>query len=203
MKYLILLLVVASVFWFLGNRNKERSISKQATRINRFNEVLQANKCVNSESDLHTVANNEFRKRWLMHGDETALYWALIEHIRKHHQGQSLAVFAQVSVGEFIWCKNPSTYPTIAAKRVDFLIAQKQKGRDKENNLFEVYSPIAVIEFQGRNHNKDNTSYERDAVKKTVCDKAGITFIEFKENYDDVDFKLLSKELIGVIKNEK
>ena len=82
----------------------------------------------------------------------------------------SWRVWPQVSLGEVVGTEgrteaDKEAYRWINSKRADFLVVDG-KGW-----------PLAVIEYQGRGHDRGNAA-ERDAVKRTVLPRAGLRYIE-------------------------
>ncbi|MBY4893125.1 DUF2726 domain-containing protein [Rhodobacteraceae bacterium N5(2021)] len=94
-----------------------------------------------------------------------------LSHIVAESRAHTL--LSQVSMGEFLRQDGQQTsratwqtvFNAFNAKRVDFLIVDAD------------WLPIFVIEYQGSGHFQGNAR-DRDAIKRAVCDRAGIAFIE-------------------------
>ena len=116
-----------------------------------------------------------------MNRSEYRLFLKLESWIRQQHGGYRL--FAQVSLGEILQIKDYNAFRAVNAKRCDFLIIN-WKG-----------FPVIVIEYQGSGHHQKHAA-ERDAIKRTALESAGIAFVEVFENYDWDQVKaLLDREL--------
>ncbi|MFZ7343440.1 DUF2726 domain-containing protein [Avibacterium volantium] len=135
-----------------------------------------------SHSALALIEKADFKKKCLMNKCEYSLFRRLESLLEKHHQGQYFRLFSQVSMGEFICSNDNNAFAKINSKRVDFLIINR-KGM-----------PTVVIEYQGSGHFQNN-AIERDAVKKEACRKAEIDYLEFTQDYDELDLEKVSKIL--------
>ncbi|MDO5054916.1 MAG: DUF2726 domain-containing protein [Pasteurella oralis] len=140
--------------------------------------------CSNSNTfnKLEILSKAKFRKCSLMNKSEYTLYSRLSHLLDVQHAKQGFKLFSQVSMGEFIQSNDQNAFNLINNKRVDFLII------DKDCN------PIVVIEYQGSGHYQSN-AIERDTIKKESCRQANIEYIEFTQNYDELDFQRISKIL--------
>ncbi|TCP12901.1 uncharacterized protein DUF2726 [Bisgaardia hudsonensis] len=130
--------------------------------------------------------NADFQKAPLMNKCEYKLYIRLIKLLNEQYYNKGLRLFSQVSMGEFLKSKDSEAFKLINSKRVDFLII---------NNIG---LPVVVIEYQGNGH-FDNNFIERDAIKREVCRKVGIEFIEIKPEYDELEFDFIARALNSVI----
>jgi len=74
-------------------------------------------------------------------------------------------VMAQVSLGEFLRCRDSVAYSCINSKRVDLLLMDGD------------CQPRHVIEYQGGAHHQ-GTAAARDAIKKEALRRAGIGYYE-------------------------
>lgn len=92
-------------------------------------------------------------------------------------QSRNHVLLAQVSMGEFLRVDGKRTsrserqtvFNLFNAKRVDFLIVDAD------------WQPCIVVEYQGTGHAQGNAR-DRDAIKRAVCERAGITFLEVAAN---------------------
>ena len=125
-----------------------------------------------SENQLDIVARSDFHKSKLMNKEEYGLFVRLEPLLKANRPGYRL--FTQVSMGEIISSPNKSAYFCVNNKRVDFVI------------ISPYGDPLVVIEYQGSGHYQGN-AIQRDAVKKEVCRKAGVAFIELTDKYSDRD----------------
>ncbi|GAB5448309.1 DUF2726 domain-containing protein [Gymnodinialimonas sp.] len=83
------------------------------------------------------------------------------------------SLLTQVSMGEFLHvaggrtgrAQRQSVFNAFNAKRVDFLIVDAD------------WLPVVVLEYQGSGHYQGNAR-ARDAIKRAVCETAGIAFME-------------------------
>lgn len=88
-------------------------------------------------------------------------------------QSRTHTLLAQVSMGEFLRARDARTsrsrwqtvFNAFNAKRVDFLIVDAD------------WLPCIAVEYQGKGHYQGNAR-ARDAIKRAVCERAGITFME-------------------------
>lgn len=140
-------------------------------------------------NNLDILSKADFTKSALLNKSEALLFSELSHLLESKHQQQGVKLFSQVSMGEFIQSKSVMAFNLINRKRVDFLIVDQQ------------YNPVIVIEYQGSGHYQNN-AVERDAIKKECCRKANIEYIEFKQNYDELDFQRVSKILNETYKSE-
>lgn len=131
---------------------------------------------------LDILSKAEFNPCPLMNKSEHLLFSKLSKLLASKDNQQNFRLFAQVSMGEFIRSNNINAFNLINSKRVDFLIVDK------------TFNPLIVIEYQGSGHYQNN-AIERDAIKKECCRKANIEYIEFKQNYDELDFQRILKIL--------
>lgn len=141
-----------------------------------------------SASNLDILSKAEFNKSVLMNKSEQLLFYKLGGLLETKHEKQYFKLFPQVSMGEFIQSRSTDAFKLINSKRVDFLIVDKQ------------FNPVIVIEYQGNGHYQNN-AIERDAIKRECCRKAKIEYIEFKQNYDELDFQRISKILNNTYQN--
>lgn len=134
----------------------------------------------NKEDQLYLVANNSFNLKRIMNKGEFKLFQKIERHLTRHHP--YYRVFPQVCLGEIFTSENKSAYSCINSKRADLIIID-QFGR-----------PIVVIEYQGEGH-FNGDAIIRDAVKKEVCRKTGVAYMEFSANDEDSQLLSMSKLL--------
>ena len=109
--------------------------------------------------ELEVVRQGRYRKKRLMNKSEERVYWNLVNYC----QDRNLKVFSQVSLGEVLNAEG-EFYRFINAKRIDFCITNSN------------FIPLAAVEYQGSGH-VNETSEERDEVKRTAIESAGILYI--------------------------
>ena len=98
-----------------------------------------------------------------MNSGEFALFCKLEQWVRQ--TPGAYRVFPQVCLGEILDITHRKAYWAINAKRCDFIIIDK-------TGLARI-----AIEFQGSGHNR-NFAKQRDEVKKTALESAGIGYVE-------------------------
>ena len=109
-----------------------------------------------------------WRRRAVLNHNEELVYASACAVVERF--GAGWRVWPQVSLGEVLQTEgrakaDKEAYRWINSKRADFLVVDRGGW------------PLAVIEYQGRGHNRGNAA-ERDAVKRTVLPRAGIRYIE-------------------------
>lgn len=109
--------------------------------------------------ELEVVRRGKFKKMRVLNRKEEQVYWNLMDYCNQ----KNYKLFAQVSLGEIL-SSSGEEYRYINSKRVDFCITDKS------------FYPIAVVEYQGSGHHNE-TSEERDSVKREAVEKAGISYI--------------------------
>lgn len=109
--------------------------------------------------ELEVVRRGNFKKRRILNKKEEEVYWELVKYCKQNN----LKVFAQVSLGEIV-SSGGEEYRYVNSKRVDFCITDRG------------FYPIAVVEYQGSGH-MNETSEERDGVKREAVENAGITYV--------------------------
>ncbi|WP_341862243.1 DUF2726 domain-containing protein [Gymnodinialimonas sp. 57CJ19] len=110
----------------------------------------------------------------VLNQSERAVHRALADIVR---QSGSHTLLAQVSMGEFLRLDRkgmpPSKWQTVFnafnPKRVDFLIVDAD------------WMACCVIEYQGSGHYQGDAK-ARDAVKRAVCDQAGVPLVEVEKS---------------------
>ena len=128
------------------------------------------------------VSIEPFLSRRLINAEEQKLLYVLGEVAPQH-----LHLFAQVSYGEFLKCKDNRKYRTMNAKRADFVLCD------------DTFNVVAVIEYQGGGHFGGSFLSARkakasDAAKRQALAEAGIPMIEVPEKFDAASVsKLIEK----------
>lgn len=138
----------------------------------------------NKEDQLYLVANNSFSLKRLMNREEFKLFQKIERYLMNQHP--SYRVFPQVCLGEVFTSKNKLAHSCINSKRSDLIIIDR------------FGHPIVVIEYQGAGHFNEDAII-RDAVKKEICRKTGVAYMEFSP--DDEDEKLQSMSKLLASKN--
>lgn len=187
-----LIMVVASA----GNDSKRRRINYRSnsnyrrranyrnnSNYNRDTHLISFNdQTITEATALSIVSKANYSKRPLMNRSEYALFCKLEDRLEKQHKKERFRLFSQVAMGEFIKSESDDAFRLINGKRVDFVIVDSTGAA------------VIVIEYQGAGHYQEN-AIERDAIKREACRKAGIEFLEFKKNYDDLEFERVSRIL--------
>jgi len=133
------------------------------------------------DDEIKTTKNTVFYKKKLMNKEEYNVF-KKIELMLTEHDTAKYRLMAQVSLGEILGNKDDDKYFNINSKRVDMLI-------------INVYGdPLCVIEHQGSGHNQGN-SEERDAIKRTSIEEAGILYLETKEHMTEIEMKLFISKI--------
>ena len=125
--------------------------------------------------ELEIVRRGNFKKQRLLNKSEESLYWRLEDYCSQ----RDFHLFAQVSLGEILSTRMED-YRFVNSKRVDFCITDKH------------LMPIAVVEYQGSGH-KNNTSNERDAVKRAAVENANVFYIEINAGEERQAHAILDK----------
>ena len=127
------------------------------------------------------VSGRRFRQKRLLNKSEYKLLCQLEFWLRTRSDGHRL--FAQVLLGEVLQIEDVNAFRAINAKRCDFLIIDRFGW------------PVIVIEYQGSGHFQ-NHAVERDAIKRTALESAGITFMEILHGYEWDKVKLRLEDVI-------
>ncbi|WP_412763457.1 DUF2726 domain-containing protein [Rodentibacter abscessus] len=142
------------------------------------------------ENKLDIIANSVYEKQSVMNKEEFILFQKLQQYLNEHYAHQ-FRLFIQTGLGSFIRVTKGDAYKVIGYMRADFLIT----------NRFGI--AVAVIEYQGGRHYQHKNTAERDAIKKEVCRRNQIEYIEFKPNYGELEFQLLAKTLDAYFNQER
>lgn len=126
------------------------------------------------ELQAEVVSLAEFETAPLLNQSEKRLLPLLEDAVAREAPG--FRVMAQTSMGEVLRPRpmparkdlEEAAYAAINSKRFDFTII------DRRGHL------VAAIEYQGSGH-YGQTAFLRDAVKREVCRKAGVAFIEVRK----------------------
>ena len=122
---------------------------------------------------LWVVRKAYFKKQRLMNRSEYPRFKIVEEEIARARKGHH--VFSQVNLGEILETKNEKAFRAINSKRVDMLIVNRGGW------------PVLAVEYQGEGHYQGDAA-DRDAVKKSALEKAGIGYLEIfpKDNSDKI-----------------
>lgn len=119
---------------------------------------------------LTAIGRTTLEPRAVLNLSERKVHRALLQIVG---QSRGHTLLTQVSMGEFLRADGKRTsrsrwqtvFNAFNAKRVDFLIVDAD------------WLPCIVVEYQGTGHYQGNAR-ARDAIKRAVCERAGITFME-------------------------
>lgn len=114
------------------------------------------------KSQNRLFANTNFEAVPLLNKSEIKVYDALQENIEVATNNK-FKVFAQVSLGEILKNQDFRSFSRINQKRADFCIVDDN------------YMPIAIIEYHGGGHFKNNYK-ERDEIKQQATELAGLIY---------------------------
>ena len=111
-----------------------------------------------------------FEARPLLNKAEQRVFAMLSRSVPRQF-GKSARLFAQVSYGEFLSCKDRRAFWTVNARRADFLITDAG------------FFPLCVIEYQGSGHyGYSRQSAKRaahgDRMKRRALASAGVALVE-------------------------
>lgn len=168
---LILVLKVLPMFLKTGKRGKKTKAGQKGKQ---------------THSDATQKA--AFQASPLLNAPEKHVFF-LLEAI-VYQCSDSLRLLSQVSLGEFLQPKVRSTKDRLAAfnainsKRVDFALM------DADANV------VLVVEYQGTGHFQGNAE-QRDAVKRTALQKAGIPLIELQADFNPKAFQQEVEAVLG------
>ncbi|NYS23679.1 DUF2726 domain-containing protein [Rhodobacteraceae bacterium 2376] len=118
----------------------------------------------------HRFTTPRFEARPLLNKAEQRVFAMLSRSVPRQF-GKSARLFAQVSYGEFLSCKDKRAFWTINARRADFLITDAG------------FHPLCVIEYQGSGHyGYSRKSAKRaahgDRMKRRALASAGVELVE-------------------------
>lgn len=145
------------------------------------------------KQQMEAFAFVDFEITPLLNREEARLLPLLESCVRQVREGHR--VMAQTSMGEIIRPKHAgisedqqrAAYASINSKRLDFTI-------------FDRFGRLALaIEYQGSGHYQAK-SFMRDAVKREVLRKAGVTFLEVAQDFQHDD---VTRKVLGIIGPEK
>jgi hypothetical protein len=134
-----------------------------------------------------------FRRRRVMNGGEYQLFRAAMDVTRQPYPTGSFPfyVFPQVSLGQIIGTEGmreweaDEAHRAINSKRCDLLIA------DRHGN------PIAVLEYQGPDHDIDGTAKQRDEIKRIALERAGVRFVEIRDGTAPADIQRIIRDVLA------
>ena len=172
-----IILCLVTIFIIQAALKRRRHRRDQAAA-RAYHERMQAQQPP-SIADLQMQAVNEgtFTPQKLMNGGEYNVF--LIAEAKL--KNSSYRVCPQVSLGEILSAKGDA-YRAINSKRVDMVIIDARGW------------PKVAIEIQGSGHYQGN-ALQRDAIKRTALQKAGIDYLEMtgNESMEEVGDKIWSK----------
>jgi hypothetical protein len=134
------------------------------------------------KNQLDAIAKVNFERQKLLNASEYRVLTALEETVRELGLGHR--VMAQTSVGELLrpkpgsgdWKKRKDAYASINSKRFDFAVV------DRWGML------SLAVEYQGEGHHHEK-AFMRDAVKREVCRRAGVPFLEVETGMKPAEFR--------------
>ncbi|MEM9740851.1 MAG: DUF2726 domain-containing protein, partial [Pseudomonadota bacterium] len=120
---------------------------------------------------MEAISKVNFERQKLLNSSEARVFAALEGIVAE--VGGGCRVMAQTSVGELLkpqsnsgdWKMRKDAYASINSKRFDFAIV------DRSGLL------ALAVEYQGKGHHREK-SFMRDAVKREVCRRADVPFLE-------------------------
>lgn len=181
--FLGVMIFMTTGIWVIGLRNASlraeneglkdslaelsKARDKEAARANDL-ELRYAKTPLNGICALNDV---DIRLAKLMNYSEWRVFQPLSELVRTNGQGHQL--FTQVGLGAILEVAPRSAsdkrcraaFEAFAAKRADFVVVDRSG-----------YA-VAIIEYQGHGH-RQGASIHSDAIKRELCRKAGIAFVE-------------------------
>lgn len=137
---------------------------------------------VAAHRQLRTVRKAYFQKQRLMNRSEYPRFKVVEEEVARTRKGYH--VFAQVNLGEILQTKNEKAFRAINSKRVDMLIVNRAGW------------PVLAVEYQGEGHYQDDAA-DRDAIKKSALEKAGIGYLEIFPKDNSEKIRLAVRERLG------
>ncbi|MFH4355164.1 MAG: DUF2726 domain-containing protein [Neisseriaceae bacterium] len=136
----------------------------------------------NLEDHLYLIQPAQFQPKALMNKAEYALFAKLSTYLEMHHS--NFYLFPQVVLGALFDSLQGEAFDCIKSKRADFVIVDPRGY------------PRILIEYQGSGHHETATrAILSDAVKKEVCRKTGVAFLEFFAGYTEADVKRITSWL--------
>lgn len=114
----------------------------------------------------------------ILNGEEREIFSVLLS--LKSKQQLHYTICPQVAFSAFLRNDEKVDWYIYNKFYVDFLLVDKKTSK-----------PFCVIEYYGLGHGKDDgeKTQKRDVIKKEVCKKAGIGFIELKAKQEVENFK--------------
>ena len=187
-------LILLPVLWKTRHRPARRSFDR--SRRNYRNNGKQAPKRFDRrkmylpEHQMQVIAEATFETCPLLNSSEAKLLPVLESAVVKFGRGHR--VMAQTSVGELLRPRSEkgrkdlteAAYAAINSKRFDFAII------DHTGRL------VAAVEYQGAGH-YGRSAFIRDAVKREVCRKAGVAFVEVKKGMLPSELTEMLRDLLA------
>ena len=114
----------------------------------------------------------------ILNGEEREIFSVLLS--LKNNKQLYYTICPQVAFSAFLRNDEKVDWYLYNRFYVDFLLVDKKTNK-----------PFCVIEYYGLGHGKDDEeeTQKRDVIKKEVCKKAGIGFIELKAKQEVENFK--------------
>lgn len=169
MDFLIFIIVVAIALAVIIPKKKinNRSWKSHSKNNPTLKPKTEASTTAEKENQLSITLNNKYTKQRLINKTEEEVYKLALRMIYLHAKGK-FKINMQTSLGEILNCTFEG-HKTINCKRVDFCIVDTD------------FSPVAIIEVNGKGHYQGD-ALERDEVKRTAIECAGIKYIAIREN---------------------
>jgi len=181
MDFLIFLIIVAVVVALIFPKKKRSHGNWKNQSKNNFKSGPQPEKPAEKITQLSVTLSNKYAKKRIINKTEEEVYKLVLRMIYLNAKGK-FKINMQTSLGEILTCSSEG-HKTINCKRVDFCIMDID------------FLPVAVIEVNGTGHYQGD-ALERDEVKRTAIESAGIKYIAIRENEN---FKeKLERELIHI-----
>lgn len=137
------------------------------------------------KDQLSIALKSKFTKQRIINKTEEEVYRLILRFLITNNLKQ-YKVTMQTSMGEILKCESEG-YGTINCKRADFCIVDKD------------FYPIAIIEVNGSGHYQGD-ALEREEIKRSAAECAGITYISIRENEDK--YQKIENELKKILLNK-
>ncbi len=133
-------------------------------------------------NQLEAIAKADFERQRLLNSSEFRVFRSLEEIVSEIGEGHR--VMAQTSVGELLrpksnsgdWKTRKDAHASINSKRFDFAVVDK-------NGMLSL-----AVEYHGEGHHQSK-AFMRDAVKREVCRRAGVPFLEVEKGTKPSDLR--------------
>jgi Protein of unknown function (DUF2726) len=124
-----------------------------------------------------------FRKKQIMSRGEFDLFCAAMT-VTDQRLPRAFYVFPQVSLGEVLGSEDQDAHDAIKCKRGDLLLA------DRRGN------PIAVLEYQGSEHDIDGTAIGRDRIKLEALKRAEVRYVPIPDGTPQDEMQRIIRGLL-------